>query len=65
VCSDYVSPGELDLRIQKIGPHYRVFERRGFGQWKTNTGSAVLTEVEVSEKHKLWADECSKFFGCV
>ena len=31
--------GEYDLRIQKIGNHYRCFKRMAMGSnWKTNTG---------------------------
>merc|ERR1711957_495757 len=38
--------GEADLRIQKIGPHYRVFRRIGIsGEWKTNTGTSVMEEI--------------------
>jgi glutathione synthase/RimK-type ligase-like ATP-grasp enzyme len=56
--------GEFDLRIQKIGDQYRVFKRTGSGtNWKTNTGSSVLEELDVTPKYKLWADECSRMFG--
>ena len=58
----YVCLGECDLRIQKIGSHYRVFERRG-NNWKTNTGSAHCVEVEMTPKYQMWADECAKLLG--
>merc|ERR550525_2180912 len=39
--------GEVDLRIQKIGEHYRAFRRTGIsGEWKTNTGTSIAEEVE-------------------
>jgi len=56
--------GEYDLRIQKIGNHYRVFKRMAMGNnWKTNTGTSVMEEVEVSPLYKFWADEAGKMFG--
>lgn len=56
--------GEVDLRIQKIGNHHRAFRRFSVsGEWKTNTGSAVMEEVEVSDRWRLWADAASEMFG--
>jgi len=31
--------------------------------WKTNTGTSVIEEVQLTDQYKLWADECSKIFG--
>lgn len=57
-------PGAYDLRIQKIGNHYRAFKRESVsGTWKTNTGTSVAEATEVTPQYKLWADECSKCFG--
>jgi len=56
--------GAKDLRIQKIGGHYRAFERRDIsGEWKTNTGTALMEEVEVQDRWRRWADACSEMFG--
>lgn len=57
--------GEYDLRIQKIGPHYRAFKRVSMsGDWKTNTGSSDLEPIEpVPAKYRRWADEASRLCG--
>lgn len=56
--------GSFDLRIQKIGSHYRAFRRRDVsGEWKTNTGTALLDEVALEQRWKVWADEAAAMFG--
>jgi len=56
---------DWDGRIQKIGPHYRVFRRRS-PNWKGNVGNmAVIEDMELSDEFKLWADECAALFGGV
>lgn len=56
--------GEGDLRIQKIGKHYRAFRRMDIsGEWKTNTGTSHLEHVEVEERWRLWADSAADMFG--
>jgi len=56
--------GEYDLRIQKIGNHYRAFRRQDVsGEWKTNTGTSIMDVVEVEERWKLWADSAADMFG--
>lgn len=56
--------GDYDLRIQKIGANYRVFKRISVsGNWKTNTGSSDLQELELTERYKFWADEASQMLG--
>eukprot|EP00746_Dinoflagellata_sp_MGD_P168430 gnl/MRDRNA2_/MRDRNA2_99893_c0_seq1.p1 gnl/MRDRNA2_/MRDRNA2_99893_c0~~gnl/MRDRNA2_/MRDRNA2_99893_c0_seq1.p1 ORF type:complete len:353 (-),score=59.19 gnl/MRDRNA2_/MRDRNA2_99893_c0_seq1:261-1319(-) len=56
--------GESDLRIQKIGTHYRAFRRVGIsGEWKTNTGTSMMENIEVEERYRRWADEASAMFG--
>jgi glutathione synthase/RimK-type ligase-like ATP-grasp enzyme len=53
---------EADMRIQKIGNHYRVFKRTSLN-WKGNTGNAQIEECEVTERYKRWADACAGLFG--
>jgi glutathione synthase/RimK-type ligase-like ATP-grasp enzyme len=56
--------GQADLRIQKIGGHYRAFRRVGIsGEWKTNTGTSVMEEVDCSERWRAWADASAEMFG--
>jgi len=54
---------DFDMRIQKIGSHYRGFKRTS-PNWKGNTGNAsILSDMDMTEEYKLWIDECSKLFG--
>jgi len=56
--------GSSDLRIQKIGNHYRAFRRVGIaGEWKTNTGSAIMELVTCTAKWRAWADAAAGLFG--
>jgi len=53
---------EYDLRIQKIGNHYRAFKRVNTN-WKGNVGSSIVEEIPMTDQFKLWAEECGKLFG--
>jgi len=56
--------GEVDLRIQRIGEHCRAFRRMGIsGEWKTNTGTSIMEEVEVSERWRGWAEAAADMLG--
>jgi len=54
---------DYDMRIQKIGPHYRAF-RRVSSNWKGNVGNESMVEdMEMTERYKQMVDECAKLFG--
>ena len=58
-------PGAFDVRIQKIGhDHYRAYRRMTVsGNWKTQTGCAMIEEVELTAQYKTWIDEASRMLG--
>eukprot|EP01125_Pyxidicula_operculata_P011922 TRINITY_DN3903_c0_g1_i2.p1 TRINITY_DN3903_c0_g1~~TRINITY_DN3903_c0_g1_i2.p1 ORF type:complete len:331 (-),score=67.88 TRINITY_DN3903_c0_g1_i2:90-1082(-) len=54
---------DFDMRIQKIGPHYRGF-RRISSNWKGNVGNeSFIEDMEVTPAYKRMVDECSNLFG--
>jgi len=58
----FIEKAKFDIRIQKIGKNYRCYYRTGF-TWKTNTNTAEIHEIPLTDDYKLWADECSQLFG--
>jgi len=66
--SDYITAEpfidwDYDMRIQKIGPHYRAF-RRVSSNWKGNVGNESFVEdMEMTDRYQQMVDECAKLFG--
>lgn len=60
-CIDY----DYEVRVQKIGPHYRAFKRIS-SNWKGNVGNVSVNEdIPVEERFKKWIDACAAMWGGV
>ncbi|MFX1254335.1 MAG: hypothetical protein ACFFCZ_22175 [Promethearchaeota archaeon] len=53
---------DYDIRIQKIGTHFRAYKRIAMG-WKGNQTTTTIEQIPVTSTYKLWIEESSKIFG--
>ena len=53
---------DYEIRLQKIGGHYRALKRLSSG-WKGNTSVLSTEEVEMTDEWRSWISEASSIFG--
>ena len=55
---------KAEIYIIKIGPAYKVYQRRAsHGHWKVTVGPHVMELLQLNDRYKFWVDQCAELFG--